>query len=319
MNFPAFLLWTRNQPFPREVQLNRTIVKSEQELLQAYTQQNFYSSIFNLRQIFYEEYDTLFFDIDGKQGGVTESFGKLETFLKNVEGQVSRLYFSGVGFHVFIDLEKVIQGKENYRHFSKQFAEHYNLLDLIDHSALGDVRRVARVPFSTNTKSMKVVVPLDPENLTKQKVLECSTEKKEFVPPILHKFSFNFTPTPSPPTTPKLSSSEEFNWEGIYPPCINNAENLLYNAGELGHSSRIHLATFLIQIGREEELHKYLEKANDYKEDVSNYQISHLRNGNYMPFKCNNVPDEICSYKSNKRDCPFFPYVFKNIIEEVVK
>ncbi len=311
MNYTAFLEWTRNKPFPREVQLSRVIVKDSVELQKQYTPQDFYSAIFNSAQIFYEEFDTIFFDIDGKKGGTDESYDKLVKFLNRVDYGVSRVYFSGVGFHVFIDLNKPITGKEEYRQFCRTFTDNYNLTDLIDHSALADTRRVARVPYTLNSKSSRMAIQINPHN-TMEEVLANSKEGKAYVPPKKLTFHFDFQKTSSPP--PKPAKVSEIEWAGIYPPCITTAENLLYNVGELGHTSRVHLATFLLQTGKEEELRKYLKKANDYKPDITEYQLNNLTSGNYMPLKCVNVTDEICGYSKNKSECPFFPYVFKNFM-----
>ncbi len=303
--------WAREEPFPREVGLDRVIVKNEEEFKKHLRSTDMYASIFNLNQLFYEKYDVLFFDLDGKNGGIDESYSKLQWFLKNVDYKVSRAYFSGVGFHVYIYLKKPILGRDTYKDFSKKFIEANSLSELVDHSAVGDVRRVARLPGTVNSRSSLKMVEISPQD-SKDAVLQRAKEYKPFRPPRVDSFIFDVS---SATQVKQDTFPETVSWTGIYPPCILNAENFLCELGELGHSGRIHLASFLLKIGREDELRKYLKMANDYNKYITEYQIDYLKKTNYMPFACKNVVNEICSYSADKKKCPFYPHIFSKVKE----
>jgi hypothetical protein len=318
--------WARGYPIlPREFGLARQLITNPDTFPYTIGSVDAYASIFNAHQVFYETYDTLFFDIDGKKEGRTESYPKLQTFLSQVP-TVSRIYCSGMGFHIYIDLAHPISHKPTYKQLSSTFVQTYKLAPLIDPACVGDVRRVARIPTSMNSKSHTYVVEITPEmtlkevdQLTSLPPTPTTTEH----PFVSTKNGSKFDETNLLDQLPQEANKNQNmvsksvvnknnSWTGVYPPCITNAENFLAGIGELGHTSRIHLAGFLLQIGREEELWEYLRKANDFNESTSRYQIAYLKEHDYHPFNCNKVSEEICSFVGCQKSCPFYPYVLKD-------
>lgn len=303
----VYKVWSREQMFPRELSLGRKIITNEEDFTKLKSSTDEYLSVFNMKQMFYETYDTIFFDIDGKTGGTNEAIAKYMKFKQNYNF-ISRLYFSGVGLHVYTDLVTPIRGKAEYKQFCNKLVKKYNLIGLIDSSAVGDTSRLARLPHSVNSRSGKTTIQiLDSELIKKpEEYVETIYAGKKYV---LVDFGIEIEERKQEKSQLVKLTKDWKKVYGDYPPCINNALNMIEKEGELNHTERIHLATFLINIGREDELWEALKKANDYSESISIYQVEYLKSRNMKSYSCANVEDDICSYAGNKKLCPFYPSV----------
>lgn len=307
-------LWCRGKEnvFPRELGLNRVIVKNEEELISGWKDVDEYMSVFNLKQRFYEKYDTIYFDVDGKTNGTEEAFEKVKKVYSKFP-HISRCYYSGVGYHLFVDLLYEINGKGLYKEYVRQLVEKYGIKEYLDPSVLGDVSRVARVPNSINSKSGKTMVLIDLTSLGKSDKPEQLVSVSTTSVPKISFEQLNLLPNEIEEKkkipTPKAEISWESKYGVNYPPCITNSIKMLSEEGELNHSERLHLATFLINIGKEKDLREYLKLANDYSESITDYQINYLKEREMSSFSCDRVEDDICSYVGRKRLCPFYPSV----------
>lgn len=269
-------------------------------------------SIFNLRQRFYEEYDTIYLDIDGKKGDTPEAFAKLKSVYSKFP-YISRCYYSGVGYHLFIDLIVNIKGMRSYKNYVRELVRKYKLEEFLDSSCIGDYSRVARVPNSINSKSGNKMILIDLNSIANSSSHEQLLKGKIGVS---RKFTFEelgLSPKDILVTETKSVQKASVSWEEKYgknyPPCITNSINFLMEEGELNHNERLHLATFLINIGREDELREALKFANDYSEKITDYQIEYLKSREMVSFSCDRVEDDICSYVGRKKLCPFYPSV----------
>ena len=159
----VFAHWSRGNEYPRELGLSREYISSYTDLKAKWKDVDEYASIFSLKQIFYEEYDTIFFDIDGKSGGISESYDKYKKVMNEIGDYVTRIYYSGVGIHLYIDLENKIVGRENYKNICEQFINDHNLMPYIDRGRTGNARQIARLPESVNSRSgyMMILVERD--------------------------------------------------------------------------------------------------------------------------------------------------------------
>ena len=305
--------WMRGDEFPRELSLSRIVVNDWDEARKAWKEYDEYFSVFSLRERFYEQYNTMFWDIDGKSGGVGEAYTKLQEFVSRYGNFITRLYFSGVGFHAYTDFTVPVYGKKVFKSASLAVRNQFGLGNIIDNSTCGDVARMARTPLSTNSKSGNMMIELDRLDYTLEEVLELSS--KGYIPTkhvgsriVFDDFGVDISDIDKDSGyKDEVVGARE--WVGNYPPCVENAKKYLVEEGELNHRERLHLASFLIAIGEEAELWEVLKKANDFSYSISKYQVEYLKANNMKPLKCSNVPDDICSYAGNKFLCPFYPSV----------
>lgn len=305
MDEVALQQWFRGDLVKREFTLSRKVVESIDDIKQLWKGVDEYASIFNLFQVFYQTYDTIAFDIDGKTA--EESYLKYKYVKKQLGDYITRQYFSGRGFWVFIDLENEIKGKTLYKEICRALVEEYGIKDVVDNAVVGDVRRMGRLPSSLNSKSGRYMIRLK-GNETLEEILQKSQVYDSYNGEVRRvKLSINLQQVKSEKEEGS-SSGGKILWRGGYPSCIYNAEHILKEIGELKHNSRLHYAAFLLWINKEDELREYIKMANDYNERITNYQIEYLKNIKFKPYKCENVNSEICPF-TNRRECLFYPSV----------
>jgi len=295
--------WMRiGSPYPREFTLHRKRVNSYDELLHNWNGVDEYASIFSSRQLSVMIYDTVFFDIDGKT--IEESYTKYKEVIDKLGSIISRQYFSGRGFHIYVDLQDPITTKQEYKTLSHYLARYYKIEQLIDPAPVGDVRRMARLPSSQNSKTHMYMIRLfGGESLDAIKTLAA-----KYIPlndiPSPHKYKIELTLTPDKPNLPRADTPIE--WRGGMPACIVNAEMLLNSYGELNHIPRLHYAAFMTMIGDQQRAYNNIKHANDFNEHITTYQLNYIAANKTKPFGCSKVTPEVCPF-ANKRDCPYYP------------
>ncbi len=294
-------IWSRNKPFPRETKF-RKVINSYDDLDKLWNGVDDYASIFNLSDIFYERYDTFYLDIDGKSDGTLEAWGKFQYVRDKVK--LSRVYFSGIGIAAFVDLNTIIEGKDNYKATMKEWVAQNELEDYIDPATIGDVRRVSKLPLTTSKKSGRTVVRFD-INDDMETMLQRSLDRLPYQNDNISKYDVDVVKNEIP-----QFEMGEVKWKGMYPQCIENSILSVAKSGELEHRARLHMAAFLTMIGREDELWKTLQNANDFNIEISKYQVEYIKERGLKPFACDNLLSDVCPFK-NKRECIFYPSITK--------
>ncbi len=294
-----YSLWCRGKEFPRETKF-RKVMYNKIDLESEWKGVDDYVSIFSLDQVFYENFDTFYLDIDGKEGGTKEAWSKFEKIRKAVN--LSRVYFSGVGIAAFVDLDSLIKGKDVYKATMKKWIKDNGVDDLVDPATVGDVRRVSKVPFTKSSKSGNTVVRF---NINDDMGMMMNRSVNSIPTFDLGIKIFHVEPVSFIKKDMKVIEGK---WKGEYPPCIEQSIMNLKMTGELNHRERLHFAAFLLQIGREDLLWDTLRSANDFSESISGYQVAYLKDRNFKPFNCVNVSGEICPF-ANKRECVFYPNI----------
>ncbi len=75
--------------------------------------------------------------------------------------------------------------------------------------------------------------------------------------------------------------------ESGWPPCIRHAIKYLYGGGNLNHTGRFMLASYLVKAGVSKEvICGHFVPAPDYNERVTSQQVEHIRRGKYIPPSC---------------------------------
>jgi len=304
----------RSGGFPRQWGLHREIVHSYDEMKILWKDgRDKFSSIFSLEQMKNEVYDTVGFDVESKEhNDIFKNYKNLQYVLYNLREIPKRVYFTGRGFWVFLDLKNFVRGKSAYKIFCRKIAEEYDLLNYIDSSVLGDASRIARLPSSINTKTGYYMVRID-EDYSFDKVLY-SAKNNISVLKGIERVDLTYDVENDEYTGSRVNGVVE--WKGSYPPCIENAIKSINLVGELDHNSRRHLASFMLKIGKEKELRELLAKTNDYQEHITAYQIEDIKRRDLLVNKCSNVTNEICPFK-NKRECVYYPSI-NHVLEALV-
>ncbi len=300
----------RTSFFPRETGFGRKVVNSVYELDLT---TDCYMSLFSYDQLSQGSLDTMYLDIDGHDGSDPyPKFVAVKNALEDLRIPLSRAYFTGRGFAIYLDFEKPLNSME-YKKACQYVVTKLGVKHLLDPSVIGNLRGMGRVPSSFNTKGNRYMVQIDPsdssENILNNSVNNIQTNNFGGyfdIQKFLNEMGFNYNNVSNKIITtnvkPVLNSYE-------YPPCINKAINDILKTGELDHVERIHLGSFLILNGEEQKLWDILRVANDFKESISANQIDSIkRHGGYSR-ACKNVPETICPYK-DKRECLFNPNLF---------
>lgn len=313
----GIIVWARdNGVFPREYSLKRRVVKSFDEIKDSWTGVDEYLSVFNAEQVGKEVFDTIFFDID-------RGYKEYLELVRLLGLMPSRLYYSGRGYHVYYDLVSSIEGKERYKAIVKEIVDKYRLENIVDRAVIGDVRRMARVPFSINSKTGRYMIMLRSDAVySEDRIIRLATVGAFEIFDSGRKYSLSdFGISLGEVGRVERNSVSNMQNSGAvvlksqeYPDCIKNAIALLQETGELDHVERLTLAMFMIRNGEANKLYELLKAyAKDFKEGYTRYQINYIRNRNLKIYKCSNIPDTICPYK-NKKECPFYPSL--NIVFE---
>ena len=147
--------------FPRDFGLSRyPQVTSKKEYLTKvrWTEGDCYTSVYSQPQIDAGMIDTIFIDID------VERTVELPSVYKQVDSVLSsyspaRLYYSGSkGFHIYFDFPMVKRDLINRRGV-EAFLKNIGLTN-IDSSVLLDMRRMARIPYTINSKTDSFCLPI---------------------------------------------------------------------------------------------------------------------------------------------------------------
>ena len=93
MDENALIQWFRVNPILREYGLKRNRIENIDDLKGVWKGVDEYASIFSLKQVFYQKYDTIFFDIDGKT--FEEAYSKYKYVQQRLKSFITREYFSG--------------------------------------------------------------------------------------------------------------------------------------------------------------------------------------------------------------------------------
>lgn len=122
--------------------------------------------------------------------------------------------------------------------------------------------------------------------------------RQELVNYIIRRIDEAATPPPVPALAPfvaKLSAMEArlrprtARVAGEFAPCVKHAAKTMADGDNLSHAGRFLLATYLLSRGLSvEEIVPYFQKAPDYKESVTMYQLRHLagKSGKGSSYRC---------------------------------
>ena len=331
-------VWTRGQ-FPRGIAMNiggrpiRMGYVVDMDEMIAFLRRNYmfgtYSNVFSMPQIEAGEFDVFFLDIDShlydpktkqkyelSRDAVYERYRAVLDKLDDA-GLTYRTYFSGRGFHVYVDFEPVVLadfGRVAIRYIHDVLGETFGYIDT---RALVDKNRVARLPYTYNPKAKLFAIPID-KDWDIQTIVEKSREYEgkdqklrrinisDELLEIDKKVgrSFGGFREWSNDTVPELY--ELIKDATLLPKCIRDSIKELVLTGELDHYRRLHLATFLLRVWSYDEVLDLMRLANDFNERMTRYQLDYILKRGILPYSCEKAKEMgICTAK-NQEACIWY-------------
>jgi len=322
-------IWLRNSEniYPRRVTLKRMFVNNDVELIDKVILNNGnFVNIFSEYQRVHNIFDTMFIDIDVHNKNLS-FLDRLNLLIHKVdilkdllekEDLVGRWYFTGNGFHCYIDFPNLkFKNKKVYsrtvRKLLYEVIEKHLQEDIIDFQVLGDSNRMARFPLTMHPKTNMNMIRTDVESRM-NKIIENSAIGKSFGQPIdwKNKNSWLYDYLESLQKEIKIIDNEaksqiDIELKGLdLPPCILQGINLLILTGELEHYSRVHLGSYLLKVMDIKLIQNIFSFANDYGNGYETMkQLDSLKN--YNPYSCKNATfNGICPFGMNYKKCPFY-------------
>ena len=278
--------------FPREVGLKREMACSFEDFCEYVTDCmklniECYSSVFSKWQIENNIFDTIFLDVDDV------AFAEIVRGVLEKSNLYAREYCSGRGYHFYIDFPqtKLI----NYKYAVRRFvSEILDLSDYVDMHVVGDIRRMARVPLTYNSRAGKMMSVISDECFLNRKVAGI-LESLRMVDSVTAEYEQKIV---------DVFKSDKL------PPCIEKLIEHIVGTGELDHQERLILSTYLLRNFSFEDVKRLMMLCNDYREDKTEYQLRWLIENSYEPYSCRRVKElGVCPLKG--RVCEWFPWMGK--------
>jgi hypothetical protein len=187
---------------------------------------------------------------------------------------VRALYSGRRGVHLHVDLEPV--RISDLKGAALCVAELLGIADVVDKHALGDWRRMARVPGSyhgsTGNECILLNLATDAElmhQLSKLLAGKFATRGRSYTVPM------------------PRETREAVAVLGEPPPCISFLAGQLLAGQDLTHQARLHLGAYLMRIGLTPgEAAVLYSRLPDYSEHTTLYQLEWLREHDYRMYSC---------------------------------
>lgn len=334
-------IWLRmdklGKVFPREVSLKRKVVKDEFEFYSYLIDNKWidvYANVFAQWQKAYSKFDTVLIDIDEHSlpsyyeqiERVYEIMGVVRDILER-EGLLGRWYFTGRGFHCYIDFP--VKNLEYYTDMIRyDWARELfdSLRQNIDFGVIGDKNRMARIVGSKHKKTNLVMIRIEPE-WELEKIIELSykgqniakvydwSKVNEWFGEYLAELDFEYREKIKNRSfkldmdreqevykfMKKYGSSME-----LLPPCVKEGIGILVDTGELFHEWRFHIAAYLLRVWDREAIEGLFMLANDYNPVKVKYQLDYIERRRLYPYGCRKAKMYgICQFDDQTK-CPFF-------------
>jgi hypothetical protein len=204
------------------------------------------------------------------------------------------IVFSGCkGFHAYVFLKKLVYFEETLLPLAKQAYKELQVrlveglkLPTLDPQPVGDIKRLARVPFSFHEETSSLCAPVDtdkkpfvPESLDAYRTLDA-----ELLAPIIKELkareklaSIHLTTRRKHLTTRRIR------------PCIKAALSVPLE-GKGGHLMRLAVAREHLAAGYSlEEIVQLFQAQPDYNPEKTRYYVQHAQKNPAKPFKCKTI------------------------------
>lgn len=295
--------WLRRWDEARWVGIKRRVVNSWTDVVRYLEEEpkyvDKYASIFSFYQIENKLFDVIFLDVDVRNGEGRDIYrGTVRQLLEyGIEPDV---YSSGRGYHIYIRFPEMQFG--DYRYVARKFVGDFLGLDRymtragvkdgIDRTVVGDVKRIARLPGTVNSKSGSVVDLLVRGRVSSEvgRILKELDSEREYVV-----------------YTDDVEEEYLLVDDVKFPPCIESSIKRLMETGELDHEERLNMSSFLIHVKGYEYVYSLFRKyARDFRPSVTSYQLRWIMRNRYKPYSCKRLK----AFGLCPRTCEFYPWMW---------
>jgi len=279
-----------------------------------------YAGLYDVPSINSMVIDRIMLDVDWHDGSINTQLEMSYRYMRKVADRLDdvgieyMLFFTGRGYHFYIDFEPV--HINNVGDALLGFVQMLGIEEYVDKKVF-DIRRLARVPFTYNTATGLMMVPVR-KNMELEEIVRRARSSNVFetidlpdndwIADVLKQLDVAKTVSGDvKDRVPFFKKYREYRW---FPRCVRNALNQLLVTGELDHYQRLFLAWFLLRIYPVEEVEKIFRLAKDYKPYYTRYQLEYIKSRKHKIYKCARIKDELglCPYQ-NMHECPFYPWL----------
>ncbi len=276
-----------------------------------------YVNVFSVGQIENNVYDTFLLDIDSHlydpktkskyELSLETTYDRMREVTSKLEdaGLNYRVYFSGRGFHIYVDYVPV-----EIKRFSETALRYMaivldDVFGYVDTRVLVDKNRIARVPYTKNSTVDRYMIGIDPDwdILTIIDYSENGEGKPQRIRPVDISDELRLIDeriedkynSREYEELAKMVRESDVNGDLILkiasdpekmPYCVRDAIRRLVMTGELDHYERMHVAAFLLRLWNFDDVHELFKFANDYRERITLYQLNYIMRRGIMPFSC---------------------------------
>jgi len=296
----------RELPLPREAQLNRLEVKNMQSLIALLKtlngKEDCYVSVYSIPQIYLKEIDVIFIETDDLSAAE-----HIDKALTENKIQYVKIFSGNRGYHYYIPIYPI--KVKNFKKAAKNLLEELGIDKLLDPNVVGDIRRMARVPYTVHTETglYAVIVSgsshgIPRDALSPRKIPNIKWEPSKLATLLL----LGFDQTES---TSIMSDTREMLFEAeYYPECILHLLDKAKTTRYLAHHERLHLGAYLLKYHSIDEVVKVFSVLKDFNEKITRYHLEKMG----RDFKCYNCHNAkrlgICPLK-NPRLCMLYPSI----------
>lgn len=277
---------------------------------------NMYATLFADQSVV----DTVVFDVDAHDGNVRSArdcFRRLTSVLRDYSyGDSIRQYFTGRGWHVYVDCHPVVlrSPSRSVSRLASAIAGRADCSHIDVSTSVRAVRGFMRVVGSFNPKSGSYMVETtEDEDLSsvvgrsasRDVSVGHSVRRSQVLSDDLVALDGE---APSGAHSPVQSDPSMFR---AMPPCIQSYMDALVATGELNHGQRLQLAIWLIKtVGVSGAEQFFKEFARDYVPAVTSYQVAYLSGRGYKFMSCRRIKVELggCPF-ADQENCIFYPWI----------
>jgi len=237
--------------------------------------------------------EKLYYDFDCKEDP-TQAWRDARAFAEALKKYYNieplTVYSGRKGFHVHVFLKQIVYigetplafAKQVYKELQTRLIEGLNLPTL-DAQVIGDIKRLARVPFSVHEKTGSLCTPVD-------------GDRKPFVPESLQAYR-TLDPALFAQVIKELKTRKQIApvkrafhgaRKGVRP-CILAALSKPLSSGN-GHLMRLAVAREYLTAGYSvDETVQLFQNQPDYSEEKTRYYVEHAQKNPAKPFKCRTI------------------------------
>ncbi len=295
----------RELPLPREVTKTRLVVSSFDTLLKYLKALNGHKhcfvSVYSLAQQQLHEYDVLFFETDD-----LESTFEIDRVLTENKIHFVKFFSGKKGYHYYVPLMSV--SVDNFRRCALKLLRKLGIDQYLDDHCTGDVRRMARMPYTVHPDTGLYSVYVPP-------MCKVNLDAMKPTPPV----EIPWKPNRMLTVTLLGLSADDYREqiyglldvvkkEEYYPECILHLIEKAHETKYLSHEERLHLGAYLLKIMSIKDAVKFFECLEDFDERVTLYHLNKMKNS-FRCYTCTRAKAlGICPMK-NQKSCVFYPSI----------